>query len=173
MRGASPSGLAGILPTTREGLIRPLLGVTRSEVCAYLRDLGMEWRIDASNADPRFARNRVRYSLLPALARDWNANLAPQLARMAEIAREEDRLLSSLLPAPLTDGTAVLIPCGRARCGAAPPAGPLGDPPFGRAITGFLPMSSRLWSYSPTAWAPGVGKLPALTRCGVTIGFAP
>ena len=110
LRGASPSGLAAILPTTREGLIRPLLGVSRTEVCAYLREGGFDWRIDSSNADPRFARNRIRHVLLPSLIRDWNPSLSAQLARMAEIARDEDRFLDSLVPPPLTDGQAVLIP---------------------------------------------------------------
>lgn len=110
LRGSSPSGLAGILPTTREGLIRPLLDVSRAEVCAYLREHGFDWRIDASNADPRFARNRIRHHLLPALTRDWNASLPAQLARTAEIARDEDTFLHSLVPPPLTDGEAVYIP---------------------------------------------------------------
>ena len=110
LRGASPSGLAAILPTTREGLIRPLLGVSRTEVCAYLRRHGFDWRIDSSNADPRFARNRIRHVLLPSLIRDWNPSLSAQLARMAAIARDEDHFLDALVPAPLTDGHAVLIP---------------------------------------------------------------
>ena len=110
LRGASPSGLAAILPTTREGLIRPLLDVSRTEVCAYLRRHGFDWRIDSSNADPRFARNRIRHVLLPSLIRDWNPSLSAQLARMAEIARDEDHFLDAIVPAPLTDGHAVLIP---------------------------------------------------------------
>ncbi len=110
LRGAGPSGLAGILPTTREGLIRPLLDVSRAEVCAYLRQLGFVWRIDASNADPRFARNRIRHHVLPGLTRDWNSSLPAQLARTAEIARDEDAFLHSLVPPPLTDGEAVYIP---------------------------------------------------------------
>ena len=109
LRGAGPSGLAAILPTTREGLIRPLLDVSRTEVCAYLRQHGFDWRIDSSNADPRFARNRIRHVLLPSLTRDWNPSLSAQLARTAEIARDEDLFLNSLVPAPLTDGHAVLI----------------------------------------------------------------
>lgn len=110
LRGTGPAGLAAILPVTQEGLIRPLLDVTRSEVCAYLRQHGLDWRVDSSNADPRFTRNRIRHTLLPALVRDWNPHLSAQLARTAEIARDEDQFLHSLVPPPLTDGHAVLIP---------------------------------------------------------------
>lgn len=45
----------------RDGnLIRPLLDVRRSELRAYLAERGLAWREDSSNADPRFARTRVR-----------------------------------------------------------------------------------------------------------------
>lgn len=110
LRGSGPSGLAAILPVTREGVIRPLLHLTRSEVIGYLRQQGHDWRLDASNAESRFARNRIRHVLLPALTRDWNPHLADQFARMAEIARDEDELLDTLVPPPLTDGHAILIP---------------------------------------------------------------
>jgi len=41
MRGTGPGGLAGILPVTREGLVRPLLGVGREEVRAWLQGEGL------------------------------------------------------------------------------------------------------------------------------------
>ncbi|MBY0507130.1 MAG: tRNA lysidine(34) synthetase TilS [Bryobacteraceae bacterium] len=109
LRGAGPAGLAGILPVTHEGLIRPLLDVSRAEVVGYLRHHALDWRVDASNADPRFARNRIRQVLLPTLVRDWNPHLAPQLARTAEIARDEDAYLATLVPPPLATDDAVLL----------------------------------------------------------------
>ena len=50
----------------RGRLVRPLLGVTRSEVRDYLRDRRLDWREDLSNADRRFARARVRHDVLDA-----------------------------------------------------------------------------------------------------------
>ena len=58
--------LHGMAPR-RGRLVRPLLGVTRDEVRDYLRERGLEWREDPSNADRRFARARVRHDLLDAL----------------------------------------------------------------------------------------------------------
>jgi tRNA(Ile)-lysidine synthase len=87
-----------------------MLDISRAEVVDYLRAQNLAWRIDASNADPRFARNRIRHQLLPALTRDWNPGLSAQLARTAQIARDEDEFLQTLVPPPLTDGHAVLIP---------------------------------------------------------------
>jgi len=92
LRGSGLAGLAGILPVTREGLIRPMLAVGRCEVEEFLRARGIEWREDASNRDPVFARNRIRHELLPSLAREWNPEISPALARLADTAHEEERL---------------------------------------------------------------------------------
>src|SRR6266849_5944710 len=72
MRGSGLAGLAGIYPVTTEGLIRPLIGVTRAEIEGYLQARTIPWRDDATNRDPRFARNRIRRDLLPQLRREWN-----------------------------------------------------------------------------------------------------
>src|SRR3954471_21952341 len=58
--------LLGMAPR-RGRLIRPLLDMTREETRAYCRDHGIAFRDDSSNADPRFARARIRHEALPAL----------------------------------------------------------------------------------------------------------
>src|ERR1017187_10026093 len=92
LRGAWTEGLSGIHPVVEfpEGrILRPLLGVTRVEVEAYLRSLGQSWREDSSNADPAYTRNRVRHDLLPLLE-GWNPRLREHLSQMAELARDEE-----------------------------------------------------------------------------------
>ena len=46
----------------------PSLDVTRAEIARYLRRRSLPFVEDPSNADPRFARSRVRHHLLPLLA---------------------------------------------------------------------------------------------------------
>jgi len=91
LRGSGLRGLAGIHPVAAGGYIRPLIDVTRVEVEEFLRDRGIPWRQDSSNLDPRFARNRIRASLLPQLARDWNPRIGESLARLASLAHDEER----------------------------------------------------------------------------------
>ena len=63
-------------------LIRPLLQTTRSQVLAYCAAHKLAPRLDSSNADRRYFRNRVRHELLPMLE-TYNPNLRAVLARTA------------------------------------------------------------------------------------------
>lgn len=92
LRGAGARGLAGI-PPRRGEIVRPLIDRSREEGLAYLRDRGISWRTDPTNATPRFSRNRVRLELWPAIT-----SLAPAaeraIARAADLAREDERALA-------------------------------------------------------------------------------
>ena len=90
LRGAGTAGLAGIRPVTGDGIVRPLLVVTRAETEAFLRARGIAWREDSTNQSARFARNRIRHSLLPQLAREWNPALEETLAKTADWALAEE-----------------------------------------------------------------------------------
>ena len=57
-------------------LVRPLLGIGRADLRAYLADLGQDWREDATNADLAGTRSRLRHDLLPRLAGDYNPAVA-------------------------------------------------------------------------------------------------
>ncbi len=118
LRGAWTEGLGGIsplltvpLPGKPSGrILRPLLGVRRHVVEAYLRAIGQPWRDDHTNADPAFTRNRLRHQLLPQL-RDFNPALDQTLSNLAELAREDEARwsaeLSRVLPQILLPGKPV------------------------------------------------------------------
>jgi tRNA(Ile)-lysidine synthase len=61
--GGGIAALRGIHPCRADGVIRPLLDVTRAEIESFLRERGITPRLDSSNQDPRFLRNRVRLFL--------------------------------------------------------------------------------------------------------------
>jgi tRNA(Ile)-lysidine synthase len=77
-------------PVTADGIIRPLLCTSRSEVRLWAEKHGLRWREDSSNADHRFARNLLRNEVLPELAREFNRNLEGILAGTADIAAAEE-----------------------------------------------------------------------------------
>jgi tRNA(Ile)-lysidine synthase len=92
LRGAGTTGLSGIWPERRIGklrVLRPMLNVSRKEVLKYIAARKLKFREDASNADRRFLRNRIRHELLPLLERDYNPGIRDVLRRTAEIFRAE------------------------------------------------------------------------------------
>lgn len=74
-RGSGVAGLAG-MPQARSlgsvSLLRPLLGVERSELEHCAHQAGLSWVDDPSNTDQRFDRNFLRLSILPALKARWS-----------------------------------------------------------------------------------------------------
>jgi len=96
VRGTGPSGLAGIPPVAdREGttVVRPLIGVWRAEIEQYLRERGISWREDVTNAMTTYLRNRVRLELLPELERGFNPAVKAALVRLADLTRDEQSVL--------------------------------------------------------------------------------
>jgi tRNA(Ile)-lysidine synthase len=103
-RGAATGGLAGMRPlTTRviEGVTlhisRPLLGTWRDEIDAYIAKHGLAFREDASNAELHHTRNRLRHEVIPQLEQAFGREIRQSIWRTAEVLREEDALLQSMV----------------------------------------------------------------------------
>ncbi len=97
LQGAAWGALAGIpvaRPLGSATVVRPLLEVTRALILEYLHARRLPWRQDPTNRDPRFLRNWVRLTWLPAL----DARV-PQGRRLlwevGALAREADQLLGT------------------------------------------------------------------------------
>jgi tRNA(Ile)-lysidine synthase len=98
---SSPSRRALLGMRPQDGrLARPLLGITRAETTAYCEARGLAWREDASNAQPAYARNRVRQGLIPELSRVHPA-ASQNVLRTAALLRDEADLLDSLVDAEI------------------------------------------------------------------------
>ena len=91
-------------------VVRPMLGVRRLEVEAFLGARGQTWREDSSNADVSLTRNRVRHELMPMLRR-FNPAADEMLANVATLARDEqahwETEVARLLPQLLLPGKPV------------------------------------------------------------------
>lgn len=116
LRGAGMAGLGGMeyrsLPNPWSAtipLVRPLLGVWREEILAYVRENDLQPVWDASNLDRTFYRNRLRHELIPYLETS-HPGLRHRLWRTAEVLRQEDQLLEALVdqawPACVASGEA-------------------------------------------------------------------
>jgi tRNA(Ile)-lysidine synthase len=83
-RGSGLAGLAGMRPQ-RDGIVRPLLVIGRDETESVCTEAGISPREDRTNADLRYARNRIRHKVLPELER-VNPQARAALARLADAA---------------------------------------------------------------------------------------
>ena len=89
LRGTGIRGLRGMLPLsswrTTHGLatlVRPLLNASRQETEAYCLEHGLTPRLDSSNLEERFTRNRIRRKLMPQLE-SFNPSVKKSLLRLA------------------------------------------------------------------------------------------
>ncbi len=96
VRGTGPGGLAAIYPV-KGHVVRPLLGVRRSELRKYLERIGQPWREDVSNLDLLRLRARLRHQLLPILERELQPAIVPHLCRLARLAREDEAFWMALV----------------------------------------------------------------------------
>ncbi len=65
-KGTGIRGLRGILPKSNK-IIRPFLHFSRNEIEVASLDLKMNHREDSSNADDKYARNKIRHHIVPIL----------------------------------------------------------------------------------------------------------
>jgi tRNA(Ile)-lysidine synthase len=94
-RGSGPRSLAG-MAECRGPYRRPLLGVGRATLRAACEALGLRPWDDPQNADPAYARARVRHQALPALEAALGPGVAEALARSARQFRADAELLEDL-----------------------------------------------------------------------------
>ena len=114
LRGTGTDGLAGIAYKRYEGevpVVRPLLDVTRDEIEKYCEARNLSPRIDHTNKEAIYARNKIRLELLPYLAENFNANIIETIDRLGRNAACDKEFLNeeaerALAAALVRDGTA-------------------------------------------------------------------
>lgn len=93
-RGSGAASLQGMAPRTG-AYRRPLLGIRRATTVQACADAGLEPWDDPHNADPAYARVRVRREVLPVLEAELGPGVAEALARTAEQLREDAEALDA------------------------------------------------------------------------------
>lgn len=84
IRGAALEGLGGIKPVRDKLYIRPLLFCTRSEIEEYCEKNNLNPRIDHTNFENIYARNKIRLELIPYIERNFNKDIINTLSRLSE-----------------------------------------------------------------------------------------
>jgi tRNA(Ile)-lysidine synthase len=96
VRGTAWPGLSG-MPGRDDArrLLRPLLLTPKAILTEFLREVGVSWREDVSNADPRWTRNRIRGDVMPLLIQE-NPNFLDSIARLWRVGNADSEYWSEL-----------------------------------------------------------------------------
>jgi tRNA(Ile)-lysidine synthase len=115
-RGAGLRGQRGmqlvsdrVVGKTELRIVRPLLGVARSEIDAYAKEHALQFRDDPSNDDVALLRNRVRHRVIPMLGREFGRDIQATVRRAALVSADEDALLDELVPVELDDAATLPV----------------------------------------------------------------
>ena len=92
-RGTGLNGLKGIKKVRQNTYIRPIIEVTRDEINEYLKQNGIEPRLDESNLENEYRRNKIRNELIPYVKENFNSNIVSALNKMSDIISEEDEYI--------------------------------------------------------------------------------
>ena len=89
LRGSSVSGLKGIEPKRDNKYIRPLIECERQEIEQYCEENKLEPRIDKTNFENDYTRNKIRNIVIPYIKKEFNPNIIETIDRLSQVATEE------------------------------------------------------------------------------------
>lgn len=89
LRGTGIAGLKGI-EIKREKYIRPILECEREEIEKYCEDNKLNPRIDKSNFENEYTRNKIRNIVIPYIKKEFNPNIISTIDRLSDLVKEEE-----------------------------------------------------------------------------------
>lgn len=97
LRGSGVSGLCGIKPYREGKFIRPLIKCERSEIEKYCEEKQLNPKLDKSNNDNTYTRNRIRNELIPYIKKEFNPNIIETLDRLSELITDEENYMEKVV----------------------------------------------------------------------------
>ena len=92
LRGSGINGLKGI-EAKRGKYIRPLIECERNEIEEYCTEKKMQPRIDKTNFENEYTRNKLRNLLIPYIKKEFNPNLIQTIDRLSNLVAEEENYM--------------------------------------------------------------------------------
>lgn len=97
LRGSGLSGLKGIEPIRDNKYIRPLIETERKDIEEYCAKNNLEPKIDKTNLESIYKRNKVRNDLIPYIQKEFNPNFLKTINRLSEVATEENEYMEKIV----------------------------------------------------------------------------
>ncbi len=92
LRGSGSKGLCGI-EAKQGNIIRPMIELERSEIEKFCEEKNLNPRIDKTNFENEYTRNKIRNIVIPYIKEEFNPNIVNSLERLAEIMREQEEYI--------------------------------------------------------------------------------
>lgn len=92
-RGTGASGLKGIEPIRDGKFIRPIIECYRNEIEEFCNDNNLNPKIDKSNFENIYTRNRIRNIIIPEIETQFNPNIIKSLNKLSELVSQENDFL--------------------------------------------------------------------------------
>ena len=96
LRGSGLSGLKGIEVKRDEKYIRPLIEIEREEIEKYCEENKLNPKIDETNKESIYSRNKVRNELLEYIKKEFNPNIIKTINRLSQVATEENEYMQKI-----------------------------------------------------------------------------
>ena len=84
LRGTGIKGLRGIAAKREDGVVRPFLCVTKSEILEYCKSRNLTSKIDQTNLHTEYHRNKLRLEVIPYMEK-LNPNFSSNLDNLGKI----------------------------------------------------------------------------------------
>lgn len=96
LRGSGLNGLKGIEPIRDDKIIRPLIEIERTEIENYCKQNNLNPKIDQSNNENEYRRNKIRNVVIPYIKKEFNPNIIKTINRLSEVSTEENEYLEKI-----------------------------------------------------------------------------
>lgn len=96
LRGSGISGLKGI-EAKRGKYIRPLIECERFEIEKYCEEKNLKPRIDKTNFENIYTRNKIRNVVIPYIEKEFNPNIIETLNRLSEVVSDEENYIEKVV----------------------------------------------------------------------------
>ena len=97
LRGSGLSGLKGIEPIRNNRYIRPLIDCERQEIEDYCEKEKLNPRIDKTNFENNYTRNKIRNIVIPYIKEEFNPNIIETINRLSEVITAEENYMDKIV----------------------------------------------------------------------------
>lgn len=97
LRGSGTRGLKGIEPIRDNKFIRPLIETERTKIEKYCEEMKLNPKIDKSNFENGYTRNKVRNVVIPYIKEEFNPNIIKTINRLSEVSTEENEYIQKIV----------------------------------------------------------------------------